>query len=231
MRLIAIALSPAILLVWFLYVRGRPSQPLPRRLVAVLFVLGGLSAGLALVLNHLVEKYTLFWSGAPEFAHRLGFWFLGIGLNEELAKMIVLLAVLYPRRLFHAPYQGLLGAAAVALGFAAVENVVYLDRYGTVTLLFRSLLTVPAHAFFSIPMGVMLAYAKRSRNAAGQYAWLLGALTVAAALHGGYDLWLSFESDWINRLAYLQVLLMAALAWRLMRLEPFRPGPAVEGLR
>ena len=216
MHHIALAISPAIALIWFLYVRNA-YRPERKTLVAVLFVGGAASTGLALILNHLVEKYSSLWAGAPELSHRLLYWIGGIGLNEEFAKMVVLLIVLFPRRDFRVPYQGLLGAATVAMGFAAVENLVYLERYGTATLLVRSLLTVPAHAFFTIPMGILMAYAKQAPTARRKYLLLLAGLCASALLHGTYDAWLSFPSDWLNAVAYVQVALMAMLTFRLMR--------------
>jgi RsiW-degrading membrane proteinase PrsW (M82 family) len=218
----AIALSPAIALVWFFYARNAYT-PERKLLVTMLFLVGGLSALGALALNHSLEKYTQLWSGAPELSHRLLFWVLGVGLNEEFAKMAPLLLLLYPRRDFRTPYQGLLGAATVALGFAAVENLFYLERYGTVTLLTRSVLTVPAHAFFSIPMGVMMAYARNARRERTRYLWLLGGLGVSVAFHGLYDVWLSIGAAWLDWIAYLQVVLMGVLALRLMRLPPLPP--------
>lgn len=215
----AIAVSPAIALVWFFYARNA-YRPERKSLIAFLFVLGGFSALIALGLNHLVEKNTQLWSGAPNPQHRMLFWFFGVGLNEEFAKLLPLLVALLPRRDFTNPYQGLLGAATVALGFAAVENLFYLERYGTLTLLLRSVLTVPAHAFFTIPMGVMLAYCKHSPSLGGKYFWMLGGLAVSVFLHGLYDVWLSLEEGWWNWLAYLQVVLMGGLALVLMRLRP-----------
>ena len=143
--------------------------------------------------------------------------------------MLVLLVVLYPRRDFSTPYQGLLGGATVALGFAAIENVFYLERYGTVTLLFRSVLTVPAHAFFTAPLGVALAFAKRSPSVSGKYGWLLGGLAFAVIGHGVYDIWLSLESEWLTRLAYLHVALMGVFVlWLMRRLRHTAPLPDVE---
>lgn len=226
LQLVTIALSPAIAMVWFFYARGA-YRPERRLLVTVLFVLGTAAGLLALVLNQMVERYTALWAGAPEASHRILFWMLGIGLNEEFAKMLVLLLVLYPRRDFTTPYQGLLGGAAVALGFAAVENLFYLERYGTVTLLFRSVLTVPAHAFFTAPLGVAMAFAKRAPSVAGKYLWLTGGLAFAVACHGMYDIWLSLEDVWLNRVAYLHVLVLGVFVLWLMRLRlPPLAGPA-----
>ena len=224
MQAAALAISPAIALVWFLYARSA-YRPERKPLVAALFVLGGASAGFALLLNHLIEKYSALWAGAPELSHRLLYWTAGIGLNEEFAKMAVLLLVLFPRRDFVHPYQGLLGAATAAMGFAAVENLVYLERYGTATLLVRSLVTIPAHAFFTIPLGMAMAYAKRSGTLGAKYLWLVGGLAAAALMHGLYDIWLSFPSSTLNTIAYVQVALMALLSFRLMRIANSVPPP------
>jgi len=213
-----IALAPAIAGLWLLAALNRSDWP-GRRLLAVLLCLGGASAGLALVLNHAVEKYSALWSDAAEVRLRVLFWVLGIGLNEEFSKLLVLLVLVYPHREFRLPYQGLLAAGSVALGFAAVENLVYLERYGTPTLLVRSLLTVPAHAGFTMPLGVCLAYAQQARTLLRKYLWLAGGLCVAVSLHGMYNIWLSLDGEWLNRAAYVQVLLMLAAAGGLMRLK------------
>jgi protease PrsW len=218
LQLITIALSPAIAMVWFFYAR-QAYRPESKRLITTLFLLGFVAGLLALVLNHLLERYTALWAGSPDVLQRTAFWILGIGLNEEFAKMLMVLLVLYPRKDFSTPYQGLLGGATVALGFAAVENLFYLERYGTATLLFRSALTVPAHAFFTAPLGVAMAYSKRSESLMGKYLWLVGGLAFSVVAHGIYDIWLSLDSLWLNRIAYLHVLLMGAFVLWLMRLR------------
>lgn len=225
MLLPVVALAPAIGLVWLLSWRNRTGWP-GGGLLAALMCLGGASAGLALVLNHAVEKYSALWSEAPAFHLRVLFWVLGIGLNEEFSKLLVLLALVYPRRKFTEPYQGLLTACAAALGFAAVENLVYLERYGTPTLLVRSLLTVPAHAGFTVPLGVCLAYARRADGLLAKYLWLVGGLAVAVTFHGAYNIWLSFDQEWLNRIAYVQVVLMLVLGGLLARFELPRDGGA-----
>jgi len=123
-----------------------------------------------------------------------------------------------------------LGGASVALGFATLENIFYLERYGTMTLLVRSVITIPAHAFFTIPMGVLMAYAKRAEGAGFKYLWLLAGLTVSTVFHGLYDIWLSLDSEWLGYLAYLQVILMGWLALWLSKIPPFdfkSPDPMI----
>ena len=230
LQLITIAISPAILMIWFFYARSA-YKPDGKVFIAVLFVMGFGSGIIALVLNHLVERYTTLWASAPEASHRMIFWVFGIGLNEEFAKMLMLMLVLYPRRSFTTPYQGLLGGATVALGFAAVENLFYLERYGTMTLLIRSVLTVPAHAFFTAPLGAAMGFSKRSQSLAGRYGWLVGGLAFAMTAHGVYDIWLSLESEWLNRVAYLHVVILGVFVLWLMRLKvPPLPSEPAAGL-
>jgi len=218
-QLVIIAFSPAILMVWFFYARS-VYKPEGRLVIAGLFLLGGLgSAFLALVLNQGIERYTTLWSGSPNPLYFNLYWWIGIGMNEEFAKMVILLIVLYPRRDFSTPMQGLLGGATVALGFAAFENVLYLVRHGPVTLLIRSVLTVPAHAFFTIPLGVAMAFSKRAATLPRKVGWLLSGLSFSMTMHGLYNILVSNQSDVINRLAYLHVILLGVLALGLMRLR------------
>jgi len=224
--LIVIALAPPVSLVWYFQARNHGTRD-SLGLLILTFMLGMLSGGPALVMNHLVEKYTSLWAGAPTLEHRLLFWLLGIGMNEEMVKMLPLLALIFLRRQPATPYQGLMAGLTVALGFSAVENLFYLDRYGTATLIVRSILTVPAHAFFTAPMGYCLALARQARGPWPTYGWMLGGLFVSMAFHGLYDVWLSLDSDWMNRVAYLQVVLMGVLTVLLARRSSRQPAQGV----
>ena len=56
---------------------------------------------------------------------------------------------------FDEPYDGIMYGVAVSLGFAAIENVlyVYMDGGGYQTGLLRMFTAVPAHAVFGVMMG------------------------------------------------------------------------------
>ena len=223
--LIIIALAPPISLVWFFQAKN-PGPKDGLGWLVLTFSLGILSGGPALMLNHLVEKYTVLWAGAPNMEHRVLFWLLGIGMNEEVAKLLPLMALIFLRRSPATPYQGLMAGITVALGFSAVENLFYLDRYGTATLIIRSVLTVPAHAFFTAPLGYSLAMARLAKSGWSTYGWMMGGLLLAMAFHGLYDVWLSLDSDPMNRLAYVQVALMGLFALYLARRAARAPLPA-----
>ena len=223
--IIGIVLVPGILWGWVFY-HAQRYKKIYLPLLLVLF-LGGMGCGLlALVLNHAVEKYTLFWPEAPLPQFILlgksipllsaGFWFL-VGINEEFAKLLVLLAVVYPSRHLEEPFDGILYAAVVSVGFATMENFFYLDQFGVLVVAARTIITIPAHAFMSVPMGYFVAKSRLLIDASKetQFRYYLPMMTVfqgwiiSAFLHGSYDFFLTLRME---REAYLQILLMAGIS-------------------
>jgi len=194
--------------------------------------LGGMCSGLlALVLNHVVEKYTIFWPEAlwpqiivfGKFIPILssGFWFL-VGLNEEFAKLLVLLAVVYPSRHLEEPFDGILYAAVVSVGFATLENFYYLDQFGIAVVAARTIITIPAHAFMSVPMGYFVAKSRLLLESGNEtkFRFYLPMMTIiqgwiiSAFLHGLYDFFLSLKME---REAYLQIFVMGGISFWLGR--------------
>ena len=223
--IIGIVLVPGILWGWIFYHAQRYKKVyLP--LLLVLFI-GGMGCGLlALVLNHAVEKFTLFWPEAPLPKFILlgkpipllstGFWFL-VGINEEFAKLLVLLAVVYPSRHLEEPFDGILYAAVVSVGFATMENFFYLDQFGVTVVAVRTIITIPAHAFMSVPMGYFVAKSRIQIDASkeNQSKYFLPMITIfqgwiiSAFLHGLYDIFITLRME---RVAYLQIFLMAGIS-------------------
>ena len=227
--LTAMVIAPGLAWIWAL-LRWNPRQRPDLRLLLRLFLGGNLCGLLALLLNHLVEKYTRFWPGAPTEVgllglewplSRSGFWLL-VGANEEFAKFVVLLLLSYGIGRLRNPVEGMVQAGVVALGFATIENAFYLDQYGPAVLITRTFITLPAHAFMSIPMGYLLGKSALRMHRADEAVperhremWaVLGAWLVAVLLHGTYDLWLSLNHE---MLAYAQIGGMALLSLLLLR--------------
>ena len=223
--IIGIVLVPGILWGWVFYHAQRYKKVyLP--LLLVLF-LGGMACGmLALVLNHAVEKYTLFWPEAPlpqiivlgKSIPLLssGFWFL-VGINEEFSKLLVLLAVVFPSRHLEDSFDGILYAAIVSVGFATMENFYYLDQFGVAVVATRTVITIPAHAFMSVPMGYFVAKSRIALDFSKEikFRYFLPMATIfqgwliSAFLHGLYDFFLSLKME---REAYLLIILMGCIS-------------------
>jgi RsiW-degrading membrane proteinase PrsW (M82 family) len=111
---------------------------------------------------------------------------------EELAKLCVILLVVWRHPAFDERLDGIVYAAHAGLGFALVENVGYLfgsenlEAYWA-TFVARALLAVPGHAIWAGMMGYFAARRRFDRRGPG----ILGGFVVAWFLHGSYDAALS----------------------------------------
>ncbi len=120
-------------------------------------------------------------NGAALFAYAM----LGIGPIEELAKMLPFLAVVIHLRALDEPLDGIIYASFIALGYAAVENYLYLDYLDGIEAAARGFAGPVIHILFASIWGNRIAQARLARRSLLR-ATLFGFL-IAAALHGLYD--------------------------------------------
>jgi len=115
--------------------------------------------------------------------------FVVAALCEEVAKLLCVYWFVWFRPEFDERLDGIVYAARAGLGFALVENILYLNRFaGTDSFAFvwgaRALLAVPGHAIWAGFMGYFAAV----RRFDGVGPGILGGLLIAVALHGLYDM-------------------------------------------
>jgi len=112
--------------------------------------------------------------------------FILVAFIEEFSKFIFVRWVLYPNKNFNEPFDGIVYAVSVSLGFAGLENILYVmnSENGVVTGILRMFTAVPAHATFAVLMGYFMGIAKCEKEKS-HYVWYgLGAATL---FHGAYD--------------------------------------------
>jgi hypothetical protein len=73
------------------------------------------------------------------------FYVVWVGLFEEFWKMMAVRLTVYNLRSFREPLDGLIYGGASALGFASLENVIYIANHGAHVLLGRSILSTFGH--------------------------------------------------------------------------------------
>jgi len=224
--ILGIVLVPGILWGWFFYSFHRYKKVHIPQLIILFF--GGMGSGfLALLLNHVIEKFTIFWPGAADpYILVLGenvslvsliFWFI-VGMNEEFAKLIILLTCVFSSRHLNEEFDGILFAVVVSLGFAVMENFYYLEHYGITVVIMRTVITIPAHVFMSIPMGYFLAKSRLELDSRKESKFgfstslilLFGGWLFSSFLHGLYDFLLSLNME---KEAYYQIILMGIISF------------------
>jgi protease PrsW len=206
LSVLAAAIVPGISLLAYFYWKDRyDAEPLPMVLKMIL-------TGVLIVIPIMIVQrgLTLLWGDSP-----LIFSFVVSAGVEEFFKWFVLYHMIYNHTEFDEPYDGIVYAVAVSLGFATLENVLYafLQPATFGTLMMRALLPVSGHALFGVFMGYSLGRAKFSTGRKVRlHLWL--ALLLPIAWHGLYDFMLiTVSPNWF----WLVVPFMIVLWLRGMR--------------
>ena len=122
--------------------------------------------------------------------------FVVAGFSEELFKYIALYLLIWKSKEFNEKFDGIVYAVFVSLGFAAVENVMYVMGNGLSTGIMRAITAVPAHAIFGITMGFYFGLAKFYKKERKRLR--TKALIYPIVLHGIYDFILFTGIEWLT---------------------------------
>lgn len=153
--------------------------------------------------------------------------FLAVALVEEACKRWVVLKFAWNHPAFDYRFDAVVYCVFSALGFAALENILYVAEYGFAVAVSRALLSVPGHCFFAVYMGIYLGQAKMAERAMQRYyielpdetpgQYLRASLLVPTLLHGFWDFSLSVGGWLMTILFYLFVLAFFIDAYRELR--------------
>lgn len=192
------AAAPGLALLSYIYLKDR-YQAEPLHLVGRLFLFGLL----------LVFPVMLFQRGTAMLLgdDPVAFAFLTTAAVEETAKWLIILITVFRHAEFDEPYDGIVYATAVSLGFATMENLFYVlsEPYSLSTILLRAILPVSGHALFGIIMGYYFGRAKFFKYDKARY--LAYALIFPVFWHGLFDFVILSAANWV----WLMIPLMAVL--------------------
>lgn len=150
--LLTLAIAPGLALFSYFYLRKQIANE-PSRTLFHTFIYGAMMTFPILFIQHVFEEESIF---SNVFFRDVVFT---SGL-EEFFKWLILLIAIYRHVEFQDAYDGILYGASISLGFATVENILYLLTYGTNIAFVRALLPVSSHALFGVVMGYYIGQAK-----------------------------------------------------------------------
>ncbi|RMG67458.1 MAG: protease PrsW [Bacteroidetes bacterium] len=225
LELLALALAPIAFIFTYVYLKDRYERE-PLKYLLITFVFGGLTAVPVIMVGQWLQEVTG-TSATSSPADLLIYSFIVVAMTEEGMKYLVLRWYNYPHREFDEPYDGIMYGVAVSLGFAAIENILYVLNGGMGTGLIRMFTAVPAHASFGAMMGFFVGRAKfGSRRPMLDR---LKGLLVAIIFHGLYDYFLFLGNTSLTVISFVALMVGVYLARRAMRLHvedsPHRFGP------
>lgn len=189
--LLGFALGPVVVLITFVYFNDKHEKE-PIKLLLICFLLGCFSVIPAILLEILAEKMGLTENPSSLFRTFL-VAFIGVALMEEFSKFIFLRGFIFRHKEFNEPYDGIMYMMMIGMGFAMVENLIYVFSQETYeaqvhVAQIRALSAVPAHGTFAIIMGYFAGKANFDRK--NSFGLLLLGILAATFFHGAYDFFL-----------------------------------------
>ena len=189
--LISLAILPVIVLAIFIYRKDKFEKE-PLRMLAKAFFFGCLSVIPAILIEQALQLGFFFMGGEYMSGFETGIYngFIVAGCSEELCKLALLALAVWKAPDFNEYFDGIVYATFVALGFAGIENLMYVFRQETfeVSLMtggVRAILSVPGHFLFAVVMGYYFALAKFNPDKRRQN--LFKAFFYPMLLHGTFD--------------------------------------------
>ena len=187
MEYIAIALAPGIAICLYVFYTDIYNRE-PKLNLFISFMLGCIAiipaVWLEQAFSHTIDGSI---SAVAIFAYAI------VGFSEEFSKFLGLRFYSYRKKSFDEPLDGIVYSVMVSMGFATVENIIYVANFAEVGRglevgLQRMFLSVPAHASFGVVMGYFVGKAKFNPAKSGRL--MIMGLLAATFFHGTYDFFL-----------------------------------------
>ncbi len=195
---LALAIAPVVAIIWYILFLDSLNRE-PVKMLVLTFIFGLLSVIPAVLLEMFGGAVLGNVNTVVKAAIQA---FIIVGFSEEFAKYFFLRAFVYKRKEFDEPYDGIVYAVMISMGFAALENVMYVMQGGLNVAILRMFTAVPAHATFAILMGYWVGRAKMENKPYLNWVGLFSAVL----FHGLYDFFLlteMFEGQLIGALLSL----------------------------
>lgn len=193
MGLLALAVAPGITICLFIYFKDRYNRE-PLWLLLLSFIIGVLSIIPPMIIQlSLTKPLEQLMGGGITYTAVL--CYLVIALSEEGSKFLAVRLFPYKRRAFDDPFDGIVYSVVVSMGFATLENILYVFQHGVGTGIMRMFLSVPAHATFGVLMGYHVGLAKFMPSQKRKYMFL--AIFWPVLFHGTFDFFLFVNNGWL----------------------------------
>ncbi len=155
--LLVAAVLPVFILCFFIYKKDPHKEP--GKLLAKIFALGFVSA-LPVFFIEIFLGNIFPTEGVSNFILIFVNVFISVALVEEGFKWVITMFLGYRNKDFDEIYDIVVYAVFASLGFACIENILYVFTRGLGVAIFRAFLSIPGHMCFGVIMGYFLAQAK-----------------------------------------------------------------------
>ena len=184
------SITPVLIFLFLIYNKDSIKEPIG--LLMKCFFGGFLCVIIDLIIVKLIAPIGSSFSSP--FAKSFFDAFCQAGFPEELSKLIILYWIVWKHKDFDQYFDGIIYAVFVSMGFALVENLIYVFEGGMNVAIVRAVLAVPGHGFFGVAMGYYFSLAK-FHNGPKKNEFMVKCFLVPAILHSLYDFALMYAGN------------------------------------
>ena len=187
MNILFISLLPVVILLLYIYIKDVDKEP--RGMLFLIFVFGCIST-IPIAIVELILGIFFPSDSLPTFIGTLVSVFMTIAIIEEFGKWFITYVVCYRNKEYNHFYDGIVYAVFASLGFAAIENILYVLTSGFGAGIVRALLSVPSHAVDAVYMGYLLSISKKflvNNKHEKSFIFLLLSILIPGITHAIYD--------------------------------------------
>lgn len=189
MNNVLLAIAPILIIIIYIYCKDKYEKE-PKGLLLLSFLFGAIVSIIITTILYLGFDILLPLKDNFSVLQQFVKAFFVVALVEEFSKYVIVRYFAQPRLAFNEPFDGIVYAVMVSMGFAATENVFYVLEGGAQVAVLRAFTAVPAHATFGILMGYFMGKAKFSSS---RIKLNLYGLALAVLFHGAYDFFLFID--------------------------------------
>ncbi|MBQ6602972.1 MAG: PrsW family intramembrane metalloprotease [Eubacterium sp.] len=217
--MLLLAVVPGVILLVLVYRQDKIEKE-PPKLLAKLFILGALTVISAMILELIGTLIVTHVFYQVNLVYLIVYYFIVVGCSEELGKFVVLKLATWKNQDFNFRFDAIIYAVFTGMGFAIIENIIYVFQYGLATGFIRAVTALPGHLTFAIFMGHFYGEAKYCEtrgDTAGRSRNLLLSYFVPVCIHGLYDTLASINHPASGILFLAFIVVMDILAFRRVR--------------
>jgi protease PrsW len=181
----SLAVIPAVLLLRYFYKQDNLKKE-PKKLIVNTFLLGIIVTVPVIIIEFILMQFNNLFAAKSIsfFAFKA---FVVAAFTEELLKLIIVYFYAFRKKAFDEVMDGIVYTVTASLGFACLENILYVMGGGMYTAVVRAFTAIPLHALAAGIMGYYVGEAKFAVGKNLKMLFLVRGLVYAISIHGLYD--------------------------------------------
>ncbi len=183
-ELLIYSLLPVLLIGAYIYKKDKNKEP--KEIIKKLLIGGVFSVIIVVIVTSILGNSIDIYAKEYNNLNNLElviYCYIVVALTEESSKIFMLYKIGYKSKYYDESYDMLLYGGFIGLGFAALENILYVVSEGAITALVRAFTAVPFHAMLGVIMGYYLNRYHQTENKNN----IILSLLIPVLLHGTYD--------------------------------------------